>query len=53
MARLRQVSKADAPPEVTKIYQELFEDRDPVSEPGRNCCSIAGAYLTTQRLSVE
>ncbi len=33
--RLRQVSKRDAPPEVLKIYKELFGERDPVS-PARH-----------------
>jgi len=31
---LRQVSRADAPPEVLKFYDRLFGDRDPVEEPG-------------------
>lgn len=34
MPRLRQVSKAEAPAEVAKVYQRLFGDRDPVAEPG-------------------
>lgn len=34
MPRLRQVSKADASPEVNVMYERLFEDRDPVAEPG-------------------
>jgi len=34
MPRLRQVSRADAPPDVQKVYQQLFGDRDPVAEPG-------------------
>lgn len=34
MPRLRQVARADAPPEVVEIYQRLFGDRDPVAEPG-------------------
>ena len=34
MPRLRQVSKADASPEVNVMYERMFEDRDPVAEPG-------------------
>lgn len=34
MPRLRQVSKAEAPAEVAKVYERLFGDRDPVAEPG-------------------
>jgi len=34
MPRLRQVSRADAPPEVLKFYDRPFGDRDPVEEPG-------------------
>jgi alkylhydroperoxidase family enzyme len=34
MPRLRQVSRADAPPEVLKYYERLFGDRDPVEQPG-------------------
>jgi alkylhydroperoxidase family enzyme len=34
MPRLRQVSRADAPPSVLKYYERLFGDRDPVEEPG-------------------
>ena len=34
MPRLRQVHRADAPPEVLEYYDRLFGDRDPVSEPG-------------------
>ncbi len=34
MPRLRQVARADAPPEVVESYQRLFGDRDPVAEPG-------------------
>ncbi len=34
MPRLRQVTRAEAPPEVAEIYQRLFGDRDPVAEPG-------------------
>lgn len=34
MPRLRQVARADAPPEVVEVYRRLFGDRDPVAEPG-------------------
>lgn len=34
MPRLRQVSRAEAPPEVLDMYNRLFGDRDPVAEPG-------------------
>ena len=34
MPRLRQVPRAEAPPEVLDMYNRLFGDRDPVAEPG-------------------
>jgi alkylhydroperoxidase family enzyme len=34
MPRLRQVPRAEAPPEVLEMYNRLFGDRDPVEEPG-------------------
>lgn len=34
MPRLRQVSRADATPEVTRMYDMLFGERDPVADPG-------------------
>ena len=34
MPRLRQVSRADATPDVRKTYELLFGERDPVAEPG-------------------
>ncbi len=34
MPRLRQVPRAEAPPEVLDMYNRLFGDRDPVEEPG-------------------
>jgi alkylhydroperoxidase family enzyme len=34
MPRLRQVPRAEAPPAVVATYQNLFGDRDPVSQPG-------------------
>jgi alkylhydroperoxidase family enzyme len=34
MPRLRQVTRAQAGPDVTRMYDMLFGDRDPVAEPG-------------------
>lgn len=34
MPRLRQVRRAEATPEIQKMYELLFGDRDPVDEPG-------------------
>lgn len=34
MPRLRQVPRAEAAPDVERVYQQLFGDRDPVAEPG-------------------
>ena len=34
MPRLRQVSRQEATPEVARMYDHLFGDRDPVAEPG-------------------
>ena len=34
MPRLRQVSREEAPPEVLDMYNRLFGDRDPVTQPG-------------------
>jgi alkylhydroperoxidase family enzyme len=34
MPRLRQVSRAEAGPEIIQMYDMLFGDRDPVAEPG-------------------
>jgi alkylhydroperoxidase family enzyme len=34
MPRLRQVSRADAGPLATRMYDFIFGDRDPVAEPG-------------------
>ena len=34
MPRLKQVSRADAAPEVAELYQRIFGERDPVAEPG-------------------
>ena len=46
MGRLRQVSKAEAPPEVLEIYREFFGERDPVAEPG-TATGTPGDYWTT------
>jgi alkylhydroperoxidase family enzyme len=50
--QLRQVSKRDASPEVLKIYQELFGDKDPVAEPG-TATGTPGDYWTTYALVPE
>jgi len=34
MPRLRQVSRSEADPTITPLYDALFGDRDPVAEPG-------------------
>ncbi|MFP6630207.1 MAG: carboxymuconolactone decarboxylase family protein, partial [Myxococcota bacterium] len=34
MPRLHPVARADATPEIQKMYDLLFGDRDPVAEPG-------------------
>jgi len=34
MPRLRQVPRAEAPPDVQRVYDMLFGGRDPVAEPG-------------------
>ncbi len=46
MPRLRPVSKAEASPEIQKLYQEFFGDRDPVAEPG-TATGTPGDYWTT------
>ncbi len=46
MGRLRQVSKAEASPEVLDIYRNYFGDRDPVTEPG-TATGTPGDYWTT------
>ena len=46
MGRLRQVSKAEAPPEVLEIYRQFFGERDPVAEPG-TATGTPGDYWTT------
>jgi alkylhydroperoxidase family enzyme len=47
--RLRQVSLAEAGPEVRKIYREFFGERDPVAEPG-TATGTPGDYWTTYAL---
>jgi alkylhydroperoxidase family enzyme len=34
MPRLREISRSAAPPDVQKVYETLFGERDPVAEPG-------------------
>lgn len=34
MTRLRQVTRDQATPEVQEVYRRLFQERDPVAEPG-------------------
>lgn len=34
MPRLRQVPRSEAAPEVMPLYERLFQDRDPVAQPG-------------------
>jgi alkylhydroperoxidase family enzyme len=46
MGRLRQVSKAEASPEILEIYRQFFGDRDPVAEPGTPT-GTPGDYWTT------
>jgi alkylhydroperoxidase family enzyme len=46
MGRLKQVSRDEASPEVQKLYQEFFGDRDPVAEPG-TATGTPGDYWTT------
>jgi len=46
MGRLRQVSKAEATPEILEIYRQFFGERDPVAEPG-TATGTPGDYWTT------
>ncbi len=52
MPRLRQVSKAQATPLVSKIYQAIFGDRDPVQEPG-TATGTPGDWWTVFALSAD
>ncbi len=45
-ARLRQVSLAEASPEIKELYKQFFGDRDPVKEPG-TATGTPGDYWTT------
>jgi alkylhydroperoxidase family enzyme len=44
--RLRQVSLAEASPEIRELYKQFFDDRDPVKEPG-TATGTPGDYWTT------
>jgi alkylhydroperoxidase family enzyme len=46
MGRLRQVSRAEASPEIRELYRQFFGDRDPVAEPG-TATGTPGDYWTT------
>ena len=46
MGRLRQVSRAEASPEIRELYQQFFGDRDPVAQPG-TATGTPGDYWTT------
>jgi alkylhydroperoxidase family enzyme len=52
MPRLRQVSRADATPEVAAVYDRLFPGRDPVAEPG-TATGTPGNWWTTFALSPD
>jgi alkylhydroperoxidase family enzyme len=47
--RVHEVSLAEATPETRAIYQRLFDDRDPVAEPG-TATGSRGDYWTTLAL---
>jgi alkylhydroperoxidase family enzyme len=44
--RLRQVSLAEASPEIKELYKQFFGDRDPVKQPG-TATGTPGDYWTT------
>lgn len=46
MGRLRQVSLAEATPEIKELYKQFFGDRDPVANPG-TATGTPGDYWTT------
>jgi alkylhydroperoxidase family enzyme len=52
MPRLRQVSRADATPEVAAVYDRLFPGRDPVAEPG-TATGTPGNWWTVFALSPD
>jgi alkylhydroperoxidase family enzyme len=47
--RVRQVSLAEASPDVKKLYRQIFGDRDPVAQPG-TATGSPGDYWTTLAL---
>src|ERR1700746_3838113 len=49
MGRLRQVSRAEASPEIRELYTQIFGDRDPVAQPG-TATGTPGDYWTTMAL---
>ena len=52
MPRLRQVSRAEAPPAVVAAYDRLFPGRDPVAEPG-TVTGTPGNWWTVFALSPD
>ena len=52
MPRLRQVSRADAAPDVAAVYDRLFPGRDPVIEPG-TATGTPGNWWTVFALSPD
>jgi alkylhydroperoxidase family enzyme len=52
MPRLRQVPRAEATPEVQQIYDRLFQDRDPVAQPG-TATGTPGNWWTVFALSPD
>lgn len=52
MPRLRQVPRSEAPEEVVKVYERLFEDRDPVVQPG-TATGTPGNWWTVFALSPD
>jgi alkylhydroperoxidase family enzyme len=52
MGRLRQVSLAEASPEIKELYKQFFGDRDPVREPG-TATGTPGDYWTTFALAPD
>jgi len=46
MGRLKQVSLAEATPDVKEVYNQFFHGRDPVAEPGTDT-GTPGDYWTT------
>jgi alkylhydroperoxidase family enzyme len=52
MPRLRQVPRADAAPDVLRMYERLFGERDPVARPG-TATGTPGNWWTVFALSPE